>query len=110
MSKTKMARSAGGHCLQLSQTDPINFAVGPTEITIQLWTGNDIQEALLGMDVLLCMDASLDFKDGEVMMNLRSLQREDFQDHSIWAKGKTGCGLFVGRGTCEVNKKNSSKC
>ncbi|CAL8255085.1 unnamed protein product [Boreogadus saida] len=66
----KMARSAGGHCLQLSQTDPINLAVGPTEITIQLWTGEEIQEALLGMDVLLCMDASLDFKDGELMNNL----------------------------------------
>ena len=46
------------------------------------------------MDVLLCMDASLDFKDGEVTMNLRSLQREDFQDHPIWAKGKTDCGLL----------------
>ncbi|CAL8370031.1 unnamed protein product [Gadus morhua 'NCC'] len=68
MSKTKkMARSAGGHCLQLSQTNPINFAIGPTDIIIQLWTGEDIQEALLGMDVLLCMDASLDFKDGEAL-------------------------------------------
>ena len=90
-----MARSAGGHCLQLSQTNPINFAVGPTEITIQLWTGEEIQEALLGMDVLLCMDASLDFKDGEVTMNIRSLKREDLQDHPVWAKGKTDCGLLV---------------
>ena len=95
MSKTKkMACSAGGHCLQISQTDSINFAVGPTEITIQLCTGDDSQEALPGMDVLLCMDASLDFKDGGVTMNLRSLQREYLQDHPAWAKGKTDCSLL----------------
>ena len=40
------------------------------------------------------MDASLDFKDGEVTMNLQSLQREDLKDHTVWAKGKTDCGLL----------------
>ena len=59
-----MACSAGGHCLQLSQTDPINFAVGSTEITIELLTGDDIQEALLGMDVLLCSLAWTSRREG----------------------------------------------
>ncbi|XP_076118486.1 retrovirus-related Pol polyprotein from transposon 412 [Alosa pseudoharengus] len=46
------------------------------------------------MDVLLSFNASLEFKEGEVSLNLRRLKREDLREHAAWAKGKNDCGLL----------------
>ncbi|KAL2076957.1 hypothetical protein ACEWY4_027442 [Coilia grayii] len=92
--KMRTAYSAGGDKLKLQQTETIDFNLGPTEVTCRIWVSNHICEPILGMDVLLTLNASLDFNDGEVTWNLRRIQASDLEGHPIWAKGKNDCGLL----------------
>ncbi|KAL2102074.1 hypothetical protein ACEWY4_003835 [Coilia grayii] len=92
--KMRTAYSAGGDKLKLQQTETIDFNLGPTEVTCRIWVSNHICEPILGMDVLLTLNASLDFNDGEVTWNLRRIQASNLEGHPIWAKGKNDCGLL----------------
>ena len=83
----------GGQAVTLRQTQPVTISVGPTEITSNLWVGEACQ-ALLGMDVLLKLNSSLNFSEGKVVWNLRRLQKKDIAQHPIWAEGKNDCGLL----------------
>lgn len=92
---TRRAYSAGGEVIQLHKSVPVDLTIGALEVTCCLWVGKNICEPLLGMDVLLTFNATLDFNEGEVSFRLRRLQLSDLADHPIWAKTKLDCGNLV---------------
>lgn len=92
-SDTQYAYGAGGERMCFQKTQPVVLSVGPAEVVTSLWIGQACQP-LLGMDVLLQLNSSLEFSEGKIAWNLRRLQKEELTQHPIWAKDKNDCGIL----------------
>lgn len=83
---------ATGNGTFLTKTQPLTL-FGPHVITTAVWVGK-VTQSLLGMDVLMNLNSDLQFRDGKVTWQLRTLVSIDVQSHPIWANNKTDCGLL----------------
>ena len=75
------AQGASGGNIKLQQTKPTRIHLGPHEVTTQIWV-ELLQQALLGMDILIQLNSSLDFK---VTWSINPLKKKDWTNHPIWA-------------------------